>query len=160
MKYWYPYIEPPHFPHFRIPLLATEVPGAIIAGAVLLSLTVLAGLGASMVLMYILLRLIFVPYLIVVRGVNATDAFRESWIIAKDYGVFRIGWILGWAGLVGMSGMILCFIGYFFTWPIFYGTVGSLYHEVFVENPVAALPVQPESPVADDAPVPDAPLEP
>ena len=86
------------------------------------------------VIYYFMARLMFAPYLVAVGGHNVMDALRESWRTSGEYGGLRILWILFWPMCFGMLGIFFCIVGYFFTWPVFWGTVASIYREVFMEN--------------------------
>lgn len=91
---------------------------------------------------YLLVHLIFTPYLVTRGGMPAVEAFGESWKIARQFGPLKILAAMSLASLLGLLGLAFCFVGYFFTWPIVYGTVASIYHEVFYESTPNALVVE------------------
>ena len=128
-----------------IALMLGQIQALTVAGVMVFLLSVLASLIMLGTFCYVMLSLIFVPYLVTIGERNISDAFRESWQKARQFGVFKIGWILTPASLLGMAGILVCCVGVFFTWPIFYGTVGSLYHEIFGLPLPQAEPATPEN---------------
>lgn len=92
--------------------------------------------------LYVLLRLSFTPYLIAHSGHDLNFAIRHSWETTAQTGLFKIFFTIALGYMIGISGVLFCFVGVFFTWPIFYGTVASLYREVFVDKLLPASQVE------------------
>lgn len=117
-----------------IPLFLQAGPEYHVIGLILGGLIACICLVFALVWLYILLRLAFTPYLIVNSDHGITFAVKHSWKTTKQTGLLKLFFTLVLAYIAGLIGVLFCIIGIFITWPIFYGTVASLYHEVFIEK--------------------------
>jgi hypothetical protein len=74
-------------------------------------------------------KLIFVPYIVMDKKMNATDAIKESWNMTDGYAwtVFGMGLL---AGPIIIAGYICLFVGVFISMMWLYIAFASLYHAV------------------------------
>lgn len=126
--------------------MGTAVGFGILGGLFLLFLALL------LIALYCFLRLLFTPYVLHRTDRSFNDAIKTSWRRTREYGVLRILFTLLFAWIAGSVGLVLCGIGALLTWPVVYGTVGSLFQDAFGEREL-----DPRSSGWDEDNVPESP---
>lgn len=108
-------------------------PGGIlfsfIAGTILYNLSVFIGLLMLIVPgVFLAVRLVFYPYLIVERGYTALEALKASWVMTKKYQwqIFVIGIILYAVNFI----MAITVIGLAVSLPLTLIALAQLYHHI------------------------------
>ena len=79
-------------------------------------------------------KLAFVPYLVIDKGMKATEALEKSWELTTGYSwkIFLIGFI---SLFLFLFGLILFFVGILVALVWIYATVASMYYAVDNEQP-------------------------
>lgn len=82
----------------------------------------------------VIVRLVFVPYLVMDRQMKALEAIDESWKMTKGY-----FWTIFFTGILSffifLAGLLMLIIGIFPALIWIYGTFASLYDMIDNENP-------------------------
>ena len=78
-------------------------------------------------------KLIFVPYIVLDKKMNATDAIKESWNMTDGHAwtVFAMALL---AGPIAIAGYLCFFVGIIISMMWFYIAFASLYHAVRLEK--------------------------
>ena len=119
---------------FGLIMVLLSVPGQALqtAGAVAEEpgLSLLGGLVGFLIFVFVTVRLYFAPFFMVDQDFGAIDAVKASWAVTDDQKLMTFLLALV-AGLIGIAGFIVFFIGVIFTGIVQYAIWTSAYRQMY-----------------------------
>jgi uncharacterized membrane protein len=127
------------FEGFRTKYLKIVLANLIVVALVILGLVMLIIPG-----IIILVRLAFVPYLVMDKDMEPMQAVEKSWQLTRGYG-WKIFWMAILSFFILIAGLLVFFVGIIISFMWIHSAFATLYqsiiHESDIDNPIPILAV-------------------